>query len=104
MREKKAKKEEFMKEKRLKFQNLAGCFIMLICLAALFSLPAFAEELKYDFPEGAAEVNIELDGRRILDGEAAIIDSVTYVPLRSFSELCGAEDIGWDHAGACNQG
>lgn len=96
MREKRTKKEEFMKEKRLKFQNLAGCFIMFICLAALFSLPAFAEELKYDFPEGAAEVNIELDGRRILDGEAAIIDSVTYVPLRSFSELCGAEDIGWD--------
>lgn len=96
MREKRERKEKFMKEKRLKFQNLLSCFVMLICFVALFSLPAFAEDFKYDFPDGAAEVNIELDGRRILEGEAAIIDSVTYVPLRSFSELCDADSIGWN--------
>ena len=51
---------------------------------------------KYDFPENAAEVSIELDSRRILEGEAAIINSVTYVPLRSFSELAGADSIEWN--------
>lgn len=50
----------------------------------------------YDFPENAADVSIELDGKRVLVGEAAIIDDVTYVPLRSFSELLGADSIEWD--------
>ncbi len=51
---------------------------------------------KYDFPNGAADVKIRLDGRSVLSGEAAIIDSVTYIPLRSFAELCGADDIQWN--------
>jgi len=51
---------------------------------------------KYDFPENAASVSIELDSKEILDGEAAIINSVTYVPLRSFSELVGADSIEWN--------
>ena len=51
---------------------------------------------KYDFPQNAAPVSIELDSKRVLDGEAAIINSVTYVPLRSFCELVGANSIEWD--------
>lgn len=51
---------------------------------------------KYDFPAGAASVSVKLDLKRILEGEAAIINSVTYVPLRSFSELLGAESIEWN--------
>jgi N-acetylmuramoyl-L-alanine amidase len=65
-------------------------------LFILLSLPASAENFKYDFPPSAAEVNVNLDGRSELEGEAAIIDSVTYVPLRSFSELCDADSIGWN--------
>lgn len=48
------------------------------------------------FPSGAASVRITLDGKEILKGDAAIIDSVTYVPLRSFSELAGADSITWN--------
>lgn len=51
---------------------------------------------KYDFPDTAAPVNINLDSKKILEGEAAIINSVTYVPLRSFSELVGASSIEWN--------
>jgi N-acetylmuramoyl-L-alanine amidase len=51
---------------------------------------------KYNFPPSAAEVSIEVDGKRVLEGEAAILDSVTYVPLRSFSELFLADSITWD--------
>ena len=51
---------------------------------------------KYDFPDGAASVSITFNSRRVLEDEAAIINDVTYVPLRSFSELMGAEDIEWN--------
>ncbi len=51
---------------------------------------------KYDFPSGASDVTLTLDGNEVLEGEAAIINSVTYVPLRSFSELVGAESIEWN--------
>ncbi len=55
-----------------------------------------ATDRKYKFPEGAADVNITLNGERVLEGEAAIINSVTYVPLRSFSELVGADSVSWN--------
>ena len=66
---------------------------MIACASLTLSVSAAQ---KYNFPEGAADVNITLNSRAVLDGEAAIIDSVTYVPLRSFSELCGANSVSWD--------
>lgn len=103
MREKRERKEKFMKEKRLEFEKIIGLsrifigvFATVMMLFILLSLPASAENFKYDFPPSAAEVNVNLDGRSVLEGEAAIIDSVTYVPLRSFSELCDADSIGWN--------
>lgn len=83
---------------------LRGFAAMLLC-GALFALPIGAAERtvteeqsawKYDFPSDAASVSIELDGERVLSGEAAILNDVTYVPLRSFSELCGADSIEWN--------
>ncbi len=70
----------------------------VVVIAAFFalSITASAKDFKYDFGEGAAPVNIKLDGRSVLEGEAAIMNSVTYVPLRSFSELCGARSVSWD--------
>ena len=53
-------------------------------------------EWKYSFPDDAGRVNITLDGKRILDGEAAILDSATYVPLRSYAEICKADSIEWN--------
>lgn len=68
------------------------CAVML-CIG-LGSISAGA--VGYTFPEGSAPVNVTLDGKQILKGEAAIINSVTYVPLRSFSELMGADSISWN--------
>ena len=103
MREKRERKEKFMKEKRLKFKRIirisriiTTVFATVLMLFALLSFTASAEDSKYDFPLSAVQVNIELDGRRVLEGEAAIIDSVTYVPLRSFSQLCNADSITWN--------
>jgi N-acetylmuramoyl-L-alanine amidase len=41
-------------------------------------------------------VRVTLNGNEILDGKAAIINSVTYVPLREFSELAGADEVKWN--------
>lgn len=57
-----------------------------------------ATDRKYNFPDGAADVSLTLDGEPVLVGEAAIINSVTYVPLRSASELVGADSIKWNAA------
>ena len=87
--------------------TVRGLALLILC-ASLLALPIYAAEdtgvqdvrteWKYKFPQGAASVTIELDGMRVLGGEAAIIDSVTYVPVRSFSELLGAESISWSNS------
>ena len=69
--------------------------LLFLISAAAVSVSA-ATERKYAFPEGAADVRLTLDGNEVLSGEAAIINSVTYVPLRSASELIGADSISWN--------
>lgn len=73
---------------------------LIFAAAILTSMSAFsaaaATDRKYNFPEGAADVAVSLDGAEVLVGESAIINSVTYVPLRSVSELLGADSIEWD--------
>ncbi len=68
--------------------------LVLVLSSAVLAIPVSAAE--YAFPDGAAPVSIELDGKRVLDGQAAIINSVTYVPVRAFSELMGADSITWN--------
>ena len=43
-------------------------------------------------------VPITQNGARVLDGQAYLIDGVTYVPFRAFCELQGCDTIGWDAA------
>ena len=70
-------------------------FVLGIWMAASsFGIFAGAEEIS--FPNGAASVHITMDGKTVLEGEAAIIDSVTYVPLRKFATLAGADSVEWD--------
>ena len=77
--------------KRIGYITAILSAIMMIALCVIG-----ANAAEYDFPEGSASVNVTYNGRRVLEGEAAIIDDVTYVPLRSFSELMGAEKIEWN--------
>ncbi len=79
-------------KRRLGRQVLA--FLAAI-LAAASLIPA-ASASGYDFPTGAVPVRVTMDGKEVLRDEAVIIQSVTYVPLRSFSELVGADSISWN--------
>lgn len=85
------------RKRKLRFCGIPyiSAALSVLVLLALCTIGVTAAE-KYDFPDGAAEVSVTLDGRRVLEGEAAIINDVTYVPLRHFSELMGAESVEWD--------
>ena len=72
-----------------------GVFLIALVLIAASLVPATSAH-GYDFPEGAVPVRVTLDGKEVLKEEAVIIQSVTYVPLRSFSELAGADSVSWD--------
>lgn len=85
-----------MKEKNKRILKLVTVLGAILVFVAVMTFGASAKEFKYSFPEDAADVNVNLNGRSVLEGEAAIINSVTYVPLRSFSELCGAESVSWN--------
>ena len=68
--------------------------LAVMMIATVMATAVSAAE--YDFPQGSSPVNVTLDGKQVLKGEASIINSVTYVPVRSFSELMGADDISWN--------
>ncbi len=63
---------------------------------AVLPAAAAASDPVYRFPDGATPVSVTLDGKPVLEGQAAIIHSVTYVPLRAFCELAGADSITWN--------
>lgn len=69
---------------------------MTLCMLLIAPLTVAAAEPVYGFPAGATPVSVTLNGRSVLEGQAAIIHSVTYVPLRAFCELAGADSISWN--------
>lgn len=48
------------------------------------------------FPDGSQTARVYLDGKEILPGECALINSVTYVPLRKFCNLFDNCKITWN--------
>ncbi len=81
----------------MKKTKRTGAFFLIAAMllsSVALAIPTGAEE--YSFPDGAAAVSVTLDGKRVLDGQAVIINSVTYVPVRAFAELLGAQSISWN--------
>lgn len=69
----------------LALSTLIGCVGIIGASAAPVTMPA-----------GSQITRVYLDGKEVLTGECAIIDSVTYVPLRKFSNLFDDCDISWN--------
>ena len=76
----------------------AGAFLVAFVLSAGSMMSTVSASGGYDFPEHAAPVNVTLDGEAVLLEETVIINSVTYVPVRSFSELAGADSVSWSQS------
>ena len=73
--------------------------VFILCIVMAFmsiSVGVSAGAASPAFPEGSTYVKVTLDGKEVLKNEAILINSVTYVPVRSFSELMGADDISWN--------
>ena len=106
LKSKKALELEQSERRMLYLRSFFRCVTICLCVlaSALLLVVAEAETVtknekfseKYDFPDGTTPVSVYYEGRLILEGESAIIDSVTYVPLRAFSEEMGADSVSWN--------
>ena len=85
-----------MNRTKLKRLSRVGVFLVAVVLAAASLIPSLSAKETYDFPADSVPVRVTFDGAEALVGEAVLIQSVTYVPLRSFSELAGADSISWN--------
>lgn len=90
------RQQEKMRRIKIFLRIVTLCFCICMCAFFIVSVEAAEARIKYDFPEGSASVDVYNNGRRILVDESAIIESVTYVGVRAFSEEMGAESISWN--------
>ena len=82
---------------REKFKKIGlSALTLLLTLSTLTLFASAATDRAAPFPDGATPTDVILDGQQILKGEAVIINSTTYVPLRKFSEIAGAEKVSWN--------
>lgn len=81
-------------------RRLLGLMLALcLSFAAFGALGAGAETAdEIQFPRGAVETPVLLDGIEVLEGEIFRLDGVTYVPLRNFSNLFDSPKISWNGA------
>ena len=69
--------------------------VLITCLLVpMLCLGGAAEGVT--FPAGAVDTPVTLNGKRVLEGETARINGVTYVPLRNFCNLFADCRITWD--------
>lgn len=87
--------DNLKRRKSMKKLKKASAFILAAVMTVMLFAAIPAGAAGYDFPANSVPVSVTLDGERVLEGESVIINSVTYVPLRAFSELMGAEGISW---------
>ncbi|MBR2387907.1 MAG: cell wall hydrolase [Clostridia bacterium] len=82
---------------RFNLKKTVALLLSLLCLASI-ATPTLsaATQNRIKFPTNASNVVIYSGKSRVLEGEAAIIDSVTYVGLRAFCDLFGDYDISWN--------
>ena len=78
----------------VKIKKATALALAVLMIATVMATTASASG--YTFPSGSTPVNVTLDGKPVLEGQAAIINSVTYVPVRGFAELLGADKISWN--------
>lgn len=93
-------------------KNVTAITLSALMLSSALTAGAYAAEnqtVTYDTdsapaitasvtPRHGAPVSVILNGNKILDGEAQIIGSTTYVPLRKFCDSVGWCDIKWNGA------
>ena len=70
--------------------------LAMCALLSVFGTFGAAAQTGPQFPSGAKETPVLLNGVEVLEGECVRINGVTYVPLRNFSNLFGNCTVTWD--------
>ena len=88
-----------MKLKQKKILSIILCIMSIVSAVTFMSVSVSAvSNSRIKFPTGVGNVSVYLGSERVLEGQSAIIDSVTYVGLRAFCDLIGDYDISWNDA------
>ena len=82
-----------MTNQRTRRRRKISLFLSLCLLFVTFGTLGVCAESP---PPGAADTPVLLNGKEILQGEALRIEGTTYIPLRRFCVLMGADSIAWD--------
>ena len=78
-------------------KKVVAFFLTAVILISGFSIGASAAvEKSIAFPQGSSSVNIYMEGKQVLAGRSALINSVTYVALRDFCDIVGGCTVTWD--------
>ena len=84
---------------KIKAKKIICVLLTALCLMGYSSFFTSATtDNRINFPTYASNTTIYSNNERILEGQSAIIDSVTYVGLRSFCDQFGNYDISWNGA------
>ena len=93
-RQKSKKEVSLLKKGFIRTAALVLTIVTLLSTLAI-STSAKAQE-RSGFPTGSSAVSIQLDGKQVLAGRSALINSVTYVAIRDFTDMLGGFEISWD--------
>ena len=79
---------------------LSKLFAIILCIAAcsllIVSVEGSEAKKKALSQSDYQQIKVYAAGRQILEDQAPLIDSVTYVPLRAYSEIMGAQSVEWN--------
>ena len=93
---KRIRSENYERRRKRSATYIAG-ILSAVFFISIAAMPTRAASERNYLPSVATEaVPISLNGRGVLESEAYLIDSVTYVPLRAFCDEMGGCSISWN--------
>ena len=79
------------------FIRISAALLTLVILLSTLAISTSASTPERTrFPAGSSTVSIQMNGERVLEGRSALINSVTYVAIRDFTDILGGFEISWD--------
>ena len=79
------------------FIRISAALLTLVILLSTLAISTSASSVeRARFPAGSSEVSIQMNGESVLEGRSALINSVTYVAIRDFTDMLGGFEISWD--------
>ena len=93
------RKQEGGRKLKKMIKRVTAFLVSVIMLAMTFTVLASADDSGTSRADHrAVSVNVYMNGEQVLAGRSLLIDSVTYVSLRSFAELVDGGKVSWDAA------